>query len=360
MPKTAVRRRAAAAPPLPGPVTPLPVKLAPQLATLAKSPPAAGEWIHEIKFDGYRLMVRIEAGKARFLTRNGNDWTPKLASLAVEVEALGLDNAWLDGEAVVMGANGTPDFNALQNAFDVRRSGSIVLYVFDAPFFESHDLRALPVVERRALLQRLFEARGSDRVRFSEAIEGDVHNLLRSACEMQLEGIMAKRADAPYVSARTDTWLKLKCGLRQEFIVVGFTDRSDAANQVGSLLLGYHQDGVLRYGGSVGTGWNSSTAADLRKRLEKLRVDMPPVDPKLATPGRWSKRTSGAERWVKPEMVVEVSMAEWTPDGLVRHASFKGVRTDKPAIDISRERPRAAPAGKVGKVAGKKTTPSAA
>ena len=163
--------------------------------------------------------------------------------------------------------------------------------------------------------------------------------LLAAACHMGLEGLMPKRSDAPYVSARTETWLKLKCQERQEFVVIGFTDRSGAAREVGGLLLGYHEDGVLRYGGSVGTGWDAGTGRELHQRLLKLQTDKPPVDVKSVKPGRWSKRAAGTERWVKPEMVVEVAFSEWTPDGHVRHPTFRGVRTDKPGKAITRERP---------------------
>ena len=155
---------------------------------------------------------------------------------------------------------------------------------------------------------------------------------------MKLEGIIAKRKDAPYVSARTDTWLKLKCSARQEFVVMGFTDRAGSKTEVGSLLLGYHdEDGKLRYGGSVGTGWNALTAADLRQRLAKIEVTTPAVDPGTVKPGRWSRRKPGAEHWVKPELVAELSFTEWTPDGHVRHPSFVGLRLDKSPKEITRE-----------------------
>lgn len=216
-----------------------------------------------------------------------------------------------------------------------------MLFVFDAPYFQGLDLRNTPLKLRRALLREFFAKRSGERIRFSDDLVGDGPSLLQSACKLGLEGVMAKRSDAPYVSARTETWVKLKCGLRQEFVVVGFTDRAGAPLEVGSLLLGYHEAGVLRYAGSVGTGWDSAASRDLRKRLQAVQIDAPAVDPRQVTPGRWSRRAAGAEHWVKPTVVVEVAFAEWTPDGKVRHASFKGLRKDKAAASITRESPKA-------------------
>jgi bifunctional non-homologous end joining protein LigD len=322
----------------------LPAKLSPQLATLTSAPPVGDNWIAENKFDGYRMLARIADGRVRLLTRNGNDWTEKLKSLATEVEALGIDAAWLDGEIVVLNDAGVPDFNRLQNAIDNSRSKDIVYFLFDLPFLGSTDLRQVPLASRRAALKELMTGRSTERVRFSDSFDAPPGQLLEAACQMGLEGVILKRVDAPYVSARSETWLKLKCQQRQEFVVIGFTDRTNAPAEVGGLLLGYHQDGVLRYGGSVGTGWNSSTGRELHAKLVKLEVDKPTVDANSVKPGRWSKRAAGSERWVKPQMVVEVAFSEWTPDGHVRHPTFRGVRSDKPSKDITRERAKV-PAG---------------
>jgi bifunctional non-homologous end joining protein LigD len=318
---------------------PLPAKLEPQLATLVSSVPP-GDWVVESKFDGYRMLARIDGDEVRLFTRNGNDWTEKLAPVAQAVAALGLDRAWLDGEIVVLGDNGVPDFNRLQNSMDRSKSQDIVMFVFDVPFLGDKDLRALPLLARRAVLKELFEERGSDILRFSESFEVQPAQLLGAACKMGLEGVMVKRADAPYVSGRTETWMKLKCQLRQEFVVVGFTGRVGGGKEVGGLLLGYHEDGVLRYAGSVGTGWNSAVGAELYAKLAKLEVDKPAIAKDEVKPGRWSKRKAGSERWVKPTMVVEVAFGEWTPDKHIRHPVFRGVRTDKPAREIIRERPK--------------------
>ena len=329
---------------LPGVVkAPLPVTLSPQLATLAKSPPTGSQWLYELKFDGYRLLARIDRGKVRLITRNGNDWTSKMKALAQAVERLGLTSAWLDGEIVVLKPDGTPDFNGLQNAFDAARTQDIEFFLFDLPYFDGHDLRRVPLRLRRALLRQLLERQPVEHIRLSQEFDAAPASLLESACKLGMEGIMAKRADAPYVSQRTETWLKVKCSARQELVIGGFIDREGSTSQVGSLLLGYYEGGVLKYAGNVGTGWSTATAADLHRRLVKLEVDEPPFEPGTVTPGRWTRRAAGSERWVKPELVAEISFSDWTPDNRVRHASFQGLREDRPARTIGRERPVAPP-----------------
>jgi bifunctional non-homologous end joining protein LigD len=330
----------------------LPDTLSPQLATLSKDMPPAGDWVYEVKFDGYRILARIEHGQVRLLTRNGLDWTAKMQPLAKALASLGIDSAWLDGEAVVIDDEGRTHFNALQNAFDASRTESISYFVFDAPFFGGHDLRKVPLHARKALLKRLLEAKGGDKVRYSEHFETDARSMLETARQLKLEGVIAKRRDAPYVSQRSDSWLKLKCSPRQELLIIGFTDREGAKSEVGSLMLGYFEHGKLRYAGNVGTGWNAATGRRLHQQLVDIETDAPGVDPEAVKPGRWSRRTAGSERWVRPELVAEVSFAEWTPEGHVRHASFQGLRSDKSPKEITREPAVAdAPAGRrVGSV----------
>ncbi len=316
----------------------LPSKLAPQKATLIKGSPPAGDWIYEIKFDGYRIMTRIEGGKSTLITSGGHDWTHKIKPLASELEELGIESGWLDGEAVVIDEDGRTNFNALQNAFDSSRTSSISYFLFDVPFFGGYDLRSAPLYARKALLKQLLEDKQSDRVRYSDEFPAEAGAVVQAACALKLEGVIAKRRDAPYTSgSRTETWLKLKCKERQEFAVIGFTERSGSAGEVGALLLGYHEDGVLKYGGSVGTGWDHATGVNLRKELAKSMAPQPACDPATITPGRWSTRKAGDERWVKPKMVVEVTFSEWTPDGKIRHATFQGVRRDKPWTAITKE-----------------------
>lgn len=318
----------------------LPARLGPQLATLASGLPASGDWRFEIKFDGYRLLARIDEHGVRLHTRGGHDWASKMPALAGEIGALGLHASWLDGEVVVLGDHGTPDFNALQRAFDRRTVQDLVYFVFDIPFFEGQDLRRVPLHERRNLLRRWMETRTTTMLRYSADFEADPATLLESARQMGLEGLIAKRSDAPYVSARTETWLKLKCRQRQEFVVAGFTDRGGdtAASEIGSLLLGvYGSARQLVSVGRVGTGWSAATAADLRKRLAKLETAEMPFAAPPVRPGRGSKAAAGSARWVKPSLVAEVSFSDWTPDGQLRHATFEGLRADKPAREVKRE-----------------------
>ena len=318
---------------------PLPAKLAPQLATLAAGIPSIGRWSCEAKWDGYRLLARVEKGKARLITRGGHDWSDKMPGIVDDLENLTVKSAWLDGEIVVLSDRGVPSFNALQKAFDTSDADRIVYFLFDAPYLNGYDLRRVPLSERREALKQIMMGNSGERLRLSENFDADPASLLASACEIGLEGIIAKRSDAPYESRRTETWLKLKCKQRQEFVVCGFTDRANAVSQVGSLILGVHDaDGQLVPVGSVGTGWNAEESESLHARLVKHLASQSPFDPALVKkPGRWSKRITGSERWLKPRIVAEVEFAEWTPDGQIRHASFVALRIDKPAREIMRE-----------------------
>jgi bifunctional non-homologous end joining protein LigD len=335
----------------------LPAKLGPQLATLAAAPPP-GDWLVETKLDGYRVMTRIEHGHARLITRNGHDWTDKMKPLAAAIEALRIDSAWLDGEIVVMGEAGLPDFNALQNAIDAASAEAIEYFVFDLPFEGGRDLRKVPLRSRRVLLKQLLDKAPGDRVRLSQTFDASPAQMLDAARRMNLEGIILKRPDSPYVSRRTETWLKLKCSLRQEFVICGFTDRANAANEVGSLLLGTYEHGELVYSGNVGTGWGAKAGRDLHARLVKIESDAPTLSIASIQPGRWSRRSAGAERWVEPQLVAEVSFREWTPEGHIRHAVFEALRADKPASEVKREVAATASADKPGPAGPTRAAPS--
>ena len=302
-----------------------------------RRPPPAGDWIVETKFDGYRLMARIDKGRAKLITRGGHDWTDKMKPLAAAIEALGIDSAWLDGEIVVMNEDGLPDFNALQNAIDNAASEAIEYFVFDLPFHDGRDLRKVPLRARRALLGALLdEARRAT----GSASARRFRRRRRRCSRRRADAARRHHHQAPRralrVAAQRDlaqAQVRAAPGVR----VCGFTDRSGARGEVGSLFLGTYEKGVLTYAGNVGTGWNARTARDLHARLVALETTTPTLAIEAITPGRWSRRSAGAERWVGPELVAEVSFREWTPEGHVRHAVFVALRLDKPAREVTRE-----------------------
>ena len=331
----------------------LPDTLQPELAVLVDEPPKDTEdWIFEIKFDGYRMLARVENGDIQLVTRNGNDWTPRLAGLVKAMRAMELPDGWYDGEIIMPGEDVPADFQALQGAFDSARTEQIVYYLFDVPYCAGYDLRDVPLVERRAVLQRIVERKPHPNVRFSAVFEVPAQQMLDSACRLGLEGVIAKRRDSAYVCRRSSDWIKLKCKLRQEFVIGGWTDPKGSRTGIGSLLLGVHEDdGTLRYAGNVGTGFNESTLRDLRARLDEVGQDRSPFQGGTGIP-------RGAH-WVRPELVCEVSFGEWTRDGKVRHSVFHGLRTDKPATAVGREPvvhapPEDKPAAKPSRKAAKK------
>ncbi len=307
----------------------LALTLAPQLATLVSSPPPGEGWIYEAKFDGYRLLARIDGKDVKLVTRNGHDWTRRLAPLATALAAMDLPSCWLDGEIVAPGAQGAPDFQALQNAFDAQRADRIEYFVFDVPYCAGYDLRDVPLVERREVLRRLVAHRPQPRVKFSEDFEASADELLDKACRVGFEGVIGKRRDAPYVSRRSPTWIKLKCKQRQEFVIGGYTAPQGSRSGFGALLLGIHDDkGRLRYAGKVGTGFDERRLEQLAGQLKALEIDRPAFD----TVPRAIKG-----HWVRPKLVAELSFAQWTKDGLVRQAVFHGLRSDKEPKAITRE-----------------------
>jgi bifunctional non-homologous end joining protein LigD len=310
----------------------LPAALKPQLATLVDAVPAEGDWSYEIKFDGYRLVSRISGNSVKLVTRNGHDWTKKMPALARAVQGLGLRSAWLDGEIVVQGANHVPSFQALQNAFDSEKTDSIQYFVFDLPFYDGYDLTQVTLRERRALLQSLLGSNADGPIRFSEDFRETPERILDTACKLSLEGVIGKRSDSSYESRRARSWIKLKCKRRQEFVIVGYTDPKGSRSGFGSLLLGVHENGkALRYAGRVGTGFDDSILKSMYARMKALATARAPF---AAMPAGQSARDV---HWIKPQLVAEISFAEWTSDGIVRHAVFHGLRTDKPAKDVGVE-----------------------
>lgn len=309
----------------------LPATLQPELAVLVDAPPQDPEdWIFEIKFDGYRMLARVEAGAIQLVTRNGNDWTSRLSGLVTALRGMELPDGWYDGEIIMPGEDVPADFQALQGAFDSKRTDNIVYYLFDLPYCAGHDLRDVPLLQRREVLQRIVERKPHANVRFSEVFDVPPQQMLDSACRLGLEGVIAKRRDSAYVCRRSSDWIKLKCKRRQEFVIGGWTDPKGSRAGIGSLLLGVHDDdGKLRYAGNVGTGFNDKTLAEVRRRLDALKADRSPFEAGTGMPR--------GSHWVRPELVCEVSFGEWTRDGKVRHSVFHGLRSDKPADAITKE-----------------------
>jgi bifunctional non-homologous end joining protein LigD len=310
----------------------LPHSLAPQLATLVSGTlPDAAEWIYEIKFDGYRMLVRNDASGARLLTRNGHDWTAKLRPLQSAFERLKLPPGWYDGEIVVPNEAGTPDFGALQQAFDTQRTNNVVLYLFDVPYVAGYDLRSAPLQARRLVLKRLLAASSSDQIRFSEAFDGTPQSVFDSACKLGLEGVIAKRRSSTYQSSRSADWVKLKCSQRQEFVIGGYTAPQGARTGFGALLLGVNDvQSALQYAGDVGTGFTEKDLKTLKKALDARA--------RTTSPFAVGTKIDGRPQWVTPSLVAEVSFGEWTRAGHIRHAVFRGLRADKEASTIVREK----------------------
>ncbi|HKY72775.1 MAG TPA: DNA ligase D [Nitrospira sp.] len=304
----------------------------PQLATLVDRMPADDNWLHEIKFDGYRLLCRVKNGDVRLFTRNANDWTAKLSAQAQAVARLGVTDAWLDGEAVVLTEQGRSSFQALQNAFDSRFTGTIVYCVFDLMYLNGYDLRASPLIERKRLLASLCQRANDAQLRYSDHIVGDNDASFEEACRQGLEGLIVKRIDGGYRSGRGRGWLKVKCEQRQEFVIGGFTEPAGSRQGFGALLVGFYEDGRLRYAGKVGTGFSESLLKTLYASLVSLERTSPP----FVNPPRGSD-AKGAH-WVAPKLVAEIRFSEWTQEGILRQPSFQGLRTDKPASAIGRER----------------------
>ncbi|CRM43032.1 DNA ligase D [Pseudomonas sp. 44 R 15] len=315
--------------------TAVPEAFSPQLATLVDRAPE-GDWHYEIKFDGYRILTRILKGEVRLFTRNGHDWTERLPRQAKALQALKLKDSWLDGEVVSLNDDGLPDFQALQNAFDIGRSLDIVYYLFDAPFLDGRDQREEPLESRRAALESALSASKSKLLRFSEAFAADHRDIFKSACDLALEGVIGKRAGSPYVSSRSADWIKLKCRLRQEFVIVGYTRPQGSRTGFGALLLAVNDDAGLVYAGRVGTGFDQASLKAIYAQLTPLeRTDSPLQKPLTSAQAR-------GVHWVEPRLVGEVQFAQWTREGLVRQAAFVGMRTDKPAEQIIHEQPRTA------------------
>ena len=312
---------------------PMPDFVAPMLASLVKAPLAGERWLHEIKFDGYRLEAHVKGGRVRLLTRSGLDWTHKFGGPIIEAfKALPAREALIDGELVVENGAGASDFSSLQADLSEGRTDRLRFYAFDLLYLDGFDLREAPLVERKALLETIV-GDGSGIIRLSGHFDESGELVLRHACQLGLEGVVSKLRDSPYRSGRGKSWIKSKCSARQEFVVAGYVPSTAASNAIGSLVLGVYEGDKLRYVGRVGTGFSAANARALHQRLEAIRIPASPFARRL------SADEARQVRYVRPELVAEVDFRTWTADGLLRHASFRALREDKPPREIVREAP---------------------
>ena len=309
---------------------------APQLATLVKEPPAGDGWLHEIKYDGYRIGCRIRAGRVTLISRNGKDWTAAFPEIAAAAAALPTKDALIDGEVAIVLPDGRTSFQMLQNASasaEATAGGTLIYFVFDLLRLDGESVAKKPLVERKARLKALVGRRKASRIRYADHVMGNGRAFFEQAQRLGLEGIISKRASEPYRPGRHGEWVKTKCILEQEFVVGGFTDPEGARAGIGALLIGHYHRGKLIFSGRVGTGFTQKGALELRRTLESIAQKSCPFDP----PPEGALARSA--HWVKPQLVCEVAFTEWTSDGKIRHPAFKGLRADKTPKEVRRERP---------------------
>lgn len=310
----------------------IPAKVSPQLATLVEEAPNTAQWIHEVKFDGYRIICIISDGKIKLLTRNNNDWTNKFPTVVAAVKKLKLTEAVLDGEVVALDEHNRSDFQLLQNTLQNSNKVSLYYYVFDLLFYKKYSLMATPLIERKELLRSLIEKSDNKNklILYSDHIIGHGKDLFKKACKLSLEGMVSKVINSPYAQSRTKTWLKIKCTKRQEFVIAGYTAPKGSRQFFGSLLLAaYTKNGKLKFCGHVGTGFTEQSLQTVARELNKYKTNKMPFTVKPLSNSEVS--------WVKPKLVVEVEFRGWTKDNILRHPSFKGFRTDKLATEVKLE-----------------------
>jgi len=324
--------------------TALPGWIKPQLTKLVDQAPDGPDWLHEIKFDGYRMHARLDRGAVRLLTRTGLDWTHKYPAIARAVASLPARQAYLDGELCGVRPDGTTSFSLIQNASDTGNSEALVFFLFDLLHLDGEAIAPMPVTERKERLRALLSAAGSP-LHFSDHQIGRGRAFYDHACTLKVEGIVSKRVDAPYAPGNRGLWLKVKCLNREEFVVVGWTDPEGSRPWLGALLLAhYDPDGRLIYAGRAGTGINHAELERLWRRLQPLATSemqldvQPPRDSRFGSP-----LTLSRVHWVRPELVAEVKFLSWTEDNLLRQVVYEGLREDKPPADVRRAPPHPKP-----------------
>ena len=315
----------------------MPEQVQAELATLVAEPPTGNDWLHEIKFDGYRMLCSVNQKAARFVSRNGQDWTNRFAAAAKSAAELPIERAILDGEVVVLDDNGVSQFQLLQNAMSKQTHGSQgpLYYIFDLLHLDGYDLTAVPLEQRKMVLETLLsQSKANKYLRLSEHVVGDGKEFLKQACRARLEGIISKRRDSIYHPGRGADWLKSKCRQTAEFVIGGFTRPEGSRVGFGALLLGYFRsDRKFAYVGRVGTGFDTKLLNALSRRL---KASEQPDCPFVETPP--GVRSNGV-RWVRPELVAQVEFGNWTDDRILRQAAFQGLREDKPAGEVGIELP---------------------
>jgi bifunctional non-homologous end joining protein LigD len=315
----------------------IPSFIAPQLATLVSKPPSGDQWLHEIKFDGYRGEIAVGGGAAKFYTRRGNDWSDKFGKLMTAVTALKCRSALLDGELVALDEHGGSNFSMIQDAIGSGHTGQLVFFAFDLLHLNGKDLRVMALLDRKDALLKLISSSGQPTaIHYSAHIIGKGQEFFATSCQHDLEGIVSKRATAPYRSGRSGDWLKTKCTKRQEFVVGGWLPREGDPRDLAALLVGYYEGNKLLFTGRVGTGFTARTRADLIKQLSAREIANDPFE---ETPNEYRKRA----RWTEPHMVVAVDFTEFTDDGMIRHPTFRGVSATTRPIDVKLRVPRSIP-----------------
>jgi bifunctional non-homologous end joining protein LigD len=318
----------------------LPDWIKPQLTKLVDAPPEGSEWLHEIKFDGYRMHARLDRGAVRLLTRTGLEWTHKYPAIASAVSSLGARQTYLDGELCGVRPDGTTSFSLIQTAYDTGNTGTLVFYLFDLLHLDGNAIGSRPLWERKERLHDLLSD-ANPLLQFSDHQIGHGRAFYEHACDLKLEGIISKRAAAPYAPGNRGLWLKVKCLNREEFVVVGWTDPEGTRPWLGALLLAYYDpDGRLVYAGRVGTGIGHVELQRLWRRMQPLAMpDMPLSVPPPRRTRFGAPLVLSRVHWVRPELVAEVKYLTWTEDNLLRQVVYGGLREDKPVAEVRRSGP---------------------